>query len=75
MGESARQGESVEGLPFEGVFERPLMFAFDGERQSDFGGVPLPAVLDRRLGLTQRLAGAVRDADGRRGGERALSPP
>jgi len=61
MPDSTQQGDGVEGLLFEGVFDRPLTFAFDGERQSDFGGVPLLAVLDRRLGLTESLAGAVRD--------------
>lgn len=61
MGQSTRQGDSVEGLLFEDVLDRPLTFTFDGERQSDLGGVPLLAVLDRRLGLTQGLAGAVRD--------------
>lgn len=61
MGQSMRQGDGVEGLLFEDVFDRPLTIQFDGERQSDFGGVPLLAVLDRRMGLTQAVAGAVRD--------------
>lgn len=61
MPDCTQQGDGVEGLLFEGVFDRPLTFAFDGERQSDFGGVPLLAVLDRRLGLTEALAGAVHD--------------
>jgi hypothetical protein len=61
MGHSTRQGDGVERLLFEGVFDRPLTVTFDGERQSDFGGLPLLAVLDRRLGLSAAVARAVRD--------------
>lgn len=61
MGHSTRQGDGVEGLLFEDAFDRPLTVTFDGERQSDFGGLPLLAVLDRRLGLSAALAPAVRD--------------
>lgn len=61
MGQSTRQGDGVEGLLFEDVFDRPLTITFDGERQSDFGGLPLLAVLDRRLGLSAAVARSVRD--------------
>jgi hypothetical protein len=56
MGQSTGQGDTEKGLLFEGVFSKRLEVTFDGERQSDFGGLPLLAVLDRRMHLTEALA-------------------
>lgn len=61
MTDSTRQGDSGEGVLFEGVFDKPLAVAFDGQRQSDFGGLPLLAALDRRLDLTRALSAAIVD--------------
>lgn len=61
MRDCTERGDGVEGLLFEGLLDRPLEVRFDGERQSDFGGLPLLAAADRRLGLTAALASALHD--------------
>jgi len=61
MGDSTRQGDGDETLLFPEAFAKPLHVVFDGERQSDFGGLPLLAAADRRLGLVGALAAAIRD--------------
>lgn len=46
---------------FPDAFSRPVVATFDAEAQSSDGGLLLLSALDRRLGLTQRLCGAVSD--------------
>jgi hypothetical protein len=46
---------------FEGLGRKDLVVEFAGPQQSSEGGLPLLAALDRKLGLTARLAGALSD--------------
>lgn len=61
MSHTTRRGARAEGVLFEGVFAKPVKVEFAAERQSDFGGLPLLAAADRRIGLTAALAAAVVD--------------
>lgn len=62
MTDSTRQGAETEAVLFEGVFDKPVRVEFSAERQSDFGGLPLLAAIDRQMGLTAALTRAVGDA-------------
>lgn len=46
---------------FPELLKRPIQVRFDAPTTSVDGGAVLLAVLDRKLGLTERLAGAIRD--------------
>jgi hypothetical protein len=48
--DSTRQGVETEAVLFERVFDEPVRVLFCAERQSDFGGLPLPAAIDRQMG-------------------------
>ena len=50
-----------QSVLFPGLFGRPTTVVFDGESQSSEGGAGLLQVVDRRLGLTERLAGVLTD--------------
>ena len=41
---------------FEGIFEKTVVMKFDAERRTSNAGITLLSVLDRKLGLTRRLA-------------------
>jgi len=61
MGQSTAQGAKSEGVLIEGVFDKPTVAVFDGERQSDVGGALILGLADRRVGLTQSLCDAMLD--------------
>ena len=46
---------------FEGLFEKPMAIEFTRPGQSSDGGIVLLKAIDERLGLTERLAAAIRD--------------
>jgi len=46
---------------FEDLFEKPIHVEFDQPAQSSDGGALLLKAVDRRMGLTERLAAALRD--------------
>lgn len=50
-----------QGVLFEGVSPKPVVVEFTAPGQSSEGGLTLLAKVDRRLGLTARLAGALLD--------------
>ena len=62
MGEHDRQGVLLQGLG-----ERDVLVSFDEPRATSNGGALLLGILDRRLGMTDALAGAI--ADGRQEGK------
>lgn len=48
-------------LRFEELSSKPVVVSFTASGQSSEGGLPLLARVDRRLGLTARLAGALHE--------------
>ena len=52
---------SLEQLEFQGMGGRRVVGRFDGGRMSSDGGAMLLREADRRVGLTERLAGCFRD--------------
>jgi len=46
---------------FEGIFEKTVVMNFDAERRTSNAGITLLGVLDKKLGLTERLAGCLID--------------
>jgi hypothetical protein len=46
---------------FEGIFDKPVLTQFDGSHRSSNAGLTLLSALDRKLGLTEALAGCLLD--------------
>ena len=61
MTQSAKANVTVQSFLFEGVFDKPVAVEFSAERQTENAGLLLPAALDRRWGLTARIAAGLRD--------------
>jgi len=51
--------DTQQGVLFEGFSSKPVVVEFTARSHSSEGGLPLLAKVDRRLGLTARLAGAL----------------
>lgn len=61
MDQSAQADRDVQPLLFEGLFDKDVRVTFDAPDQSSDGGALLLAAVDRKLGLTARLAAAFHD--------------
>lgn len=61
MDQSAKARRNVQPLLFADLFEKEVRVTFDAPQQSSDGGALLLAAVDRKLGLTQRLAAAFHD--------------
>jgi len=55
------RNDTQEGVLFEGICRKPVVTEFTAASQSSEGGLPLLAKVDRRLGLTARLAAALHE--------------
>ena len=53
--------EKRQSVLFEGLFDKPLEIEFTRPGQSSDGGVVLLKTIDEKLGLTRRMAEAIRD--------------
>lgn len=53
--------DSDRAFLFEDLFQKPVMARFDGEKRTSDAGLTLLAGVDRRLGLTEALAGCIDD--------------
>ena len=56
------RNDSERGVRFEAIGKKSIEVVFDGERRSSDGGATLLAAIDRRLGLTARLAAMLVDS-------------
>lgn len=61
MTQSAKLADAVQSLFWKDTFDKPVAVEFSAERQTDNAGLLLPAAVDRRWGLTARLAAGLRD--------------
>lgn len=61
MDQSARTSRDVQPFLFEDLFDKDVQVSFDAPDQSSDGGALLVAAVDRKLGLTERLAAAFDD--------------
>ena len=61
MTQSAKAVNTVQSLFWEDVFDKRVAVEFTAERQTENAGLLLIAALDRRMGLTARIAGGLRD--------------
>jgi hypothetical protein len=61
MTQSAKVPEPVQSLLWEKLFDKPVAVEFTAERLTDNAGLLLPAAVDRKWGLTARLAAGLRD--------------
>ncbi|MBM4050718.1 MAG: IS1380 family transposase [Planctomycetes bacterium] len=53
--------ESRQSVLFEGLLDKPVTVTFTAPDQSSDGGVLLLKAIDEKMGLTRRMAGAMRD--------------
>lgn len=53
------RNDTQQGVLFEGLSSKAVVVEFTARSQSSEGGLPLLAKIDRRLGLTARLAGVL----------------
>jgi len=61
MPQSAKVHEPVQSLLWDELFGKPVAVEFSAERLTDNAGLLLPAAVDRRWGLTERIAAGLRD--------------
>jgi hypothetical protein len=61
MPQSAKAEKTVHSFLWEDLFDKPVTVQFTAERQSSSAGLLLPAAVDRKWGLTARLAAGLRD--------------
>ena len=61
MLQSAKVHEPVQSILWNDLFDKPVAVEFSAERLTDNAGLLLPAAVDRRWGLTERIASALRD--------------
>ncbi len=54
-------GITQQSVLFKDLFDKPLVAKFDQRESSSDGGAILLAAADRRLGLSERLAGCIKD--------------
>lgn len=54
-------GITAQSVLFKGLFDKPLVAKFDQRNSSSDGGAVLLKAADRRLGLSERLAGCIED--------------
>jgi hypothetical protein len=61
MPQSAKAHEPVQSLLWEELFGKPVAVEFSAERLTDNAGLLLPAAVDHRWRLTERIAAGLRD--------------
>lgn len=61
MKQSAKNEKIVQPLIWDDMFDKPVAVKFTAERQTSQAGLLLPAAVDRRWGLTGRIAAGLRD--------------
>ena len=61
MPQSANESSPVQSLLWDDLFDKSVAVEFGSERLTDNAGLLLPAALDRRWGLTARIAAGLRD--------------
>jgi len=61
MPQSAKVPQAVQSFLWENLFNKPVAVKFTGEYQTANAGLLLPAAVDRRWGLTARIAAGLRD--------------
>ena len=61
MPQSAKAHAPVQSLLWDELFGKPVAVEFSAERLTDNAGLLLPAAVDRRWGLTERIAAGLRD--------------
>jgi hypothetical protein len=61
MPQSAKATPGVQSLLWNDLFDKPVAVEFTAERQTENAGLLLFGAVDRRMGLTQRIAAGLRD--------------
>ncbi|HED64545.1 MAG TPA: hypothetical protein ENJ09_03215 [Planctomycetes bacterium] len=61
QGKTRRAENGEHGAQFEGLFGKTVVSKFDSQQRTSDGGATLLAVVDRRIGLTERLSALLHD--------------